>query len=62
MWVFDGESWNEEGGCGNNTPVAIDYRRYREVQPQLQIQEAPPEPPAGVRNPTPWVPARRIKR
>ena len=62
MWVFDGEDWTEEGGhCGNEGPGRIDYLRYQELQPQLQIQEIERERPATIPNPTPWVPRRRIK-
>jgi hypothetical protein len=61
MWVFDGENWTEEGGNrGNESPAMIDYSRYQELQPQLQIQEIERDRPA-LRNPMPWVPVRRIK-
>jgi hypothetical protein len=61
MWVFDGDEWIEEGGTSNNeAPGLVDYRRYQELGPQLQIQEIVPAR-AGLRNPVPWVPARRIK-
>jgi hypothetical protein len=63
MWVFDGERWSEDGGnLGNGTPIDVDYGRASDVRPRLQTHEMLPEPPAGVRNPTPWVPARRIRR
>ena len=62
MWVFDGERWTEEGGnCGNEAPGMVDHLRYPQPQPQLQIQEILPAPPAHNQNLMPWVPARRIK-
>lgn len=46
MWVYDGETWTQEGGSQTQTPAKPDTARprYDEHVPELQVIEILPIP------------------
>jgi hypothetical protein len=47
MWVYDGETWTQEGGSNTPTPAKPDTahpQRFDEFVPELQVIEILPIP------------------